>query len=158
MVIAKLWRFVFCEMPQELVTSSGLEAVKRFLDRFKKRPRQKKQKAHTMFSPIESRVVIFFSESPKWVIIPIPRLSGLNTIPSTLVPPQQDMGVEPKIGLLYSQIIHFNRIFHYKPSIFRFSPYFWVDTRLLNPTLPTPGFTWLSLYYPMVGCHLGRHG
>ena len=27
------------------------------------------------------------------------------------------MGVEPKIGVFTSQIIHFNRIFHYKPSI-----------------------------------------
>ena len=27
------------------------------------------------------------------------------------------MGVEPKIGFFCPQIIHFNRIFHYKPSI-----------------------------------------
>ena len=34
------------------------------------------------------------------------------------------MGVEPKIGVGYPQIIHFNRVFHYKPSILGY-PYFW---------------------------------
>ena len=33
------------------------------------------------------------------------------------------MGVEPKIGG-FPQIIHFNRVFHYKPSILGY-PYFW---------------------------------
>ena len=33
--------------------------------------------------------------------------------------------VFPKIGVLYPQIIHFNRVFHYKPSILGAHPYFW---------------------------------
>ena len=32
--------------------------------------------------------------------------------------------VFPKIGVLYPQIIHFNRVFHYKPSILGYH-YFW---------------------------------
>ena len=32
--------------------------------------------------------------------------------------------VFPKIGVRYPQIMHFNRVFHYKPSILGY-PYFW---------------------------------
>ena len=35
-----------------------------------------------------------------------------------------DVGVDPKIGIFTPQIIHFNRVFHYKPSILGY-PYFW---------------------------------
>ena len=35
---------------------------------------------------------------------------------------EHHVGVEPKIGV--PQIIHFNRVFHYKPSILGY-PYFW---------------------------------
>ena len=36
------------------------------------------------------------------------------------------IGVEPKIGCFTPQNIHFNRVFHYKPSILGgFPPYFW---------------------------------
>ena len=41
------------------------------------------------------------------------------------------MGVEPKIGGFYPQIIHFNRVFHYKPSILRY-PYFWKHPYLIS--------------------------
>ena len=34
------------------------------------------------------------------------------------------IGVFPKIYGKTPQIIHFNRVFHYKPSIWRY-PYFW---------------------------------
>ena len=35
----------------------------------------------------------------------------------------------------YPQIIHFNRVFHYKPSILGAQPYFWVDTHICNSHL-----------------------
>ncbi len=35
------------------------------------------------------------------------------------------MGVNPKIGGVSPQIIHFYRVFHYKPSILGGTPYFW---------------------------------
>jgi len=37
----------------------------------------------------------------------------------------------PKIGGFYPQIIHFNRVFHYKPSILGY-PYFWKHPNQLN--------------------------
>ncbi len=56
------------------------------------------------------------------------------------------MGVEPKIGVLTPQIIHFNRVSHYKPSILGY-PYFWkhphLTTSVISYPLPLePSFIW----------------
>ena len=49
------------------------------------------------------------------------------------------MGVNPKIGGFPPQIIHFNRVFHYKPSIFGgFTPIFG------NTHIPSKTFSWIQ--------------
>ena len=55
----------------------------------------------------------------------------------------KDMGVEPKTGDFTTQIIHFNRVFHYKPSIFGVFPLF----------LETPIFCHLSKNSKKNGIH-----
>ena len=50
------------------------------------------------------------------------------------------MGVSKNSGFL-PQIIHFNKVFHYKPSILGVFPLFWVDTHMRWRFFE---FTWLS--------------
>ena len=46
--------------------------------------------------------------------------------------------VLPKIGVQYPQIIHFNKVFHYKPSILGYH-YFWKHPHLVIPQVhPSP--------------------
>ena len=78
----------------------------------------KRLKLEDVYFPIENPAL-------KQALTNLPEVRGLKAGRNTdfllkqiFHPPPKKMGVEPKIGFFTSQIIHFNRVFHYTPSIF----------------------------------------
>ena len=72
------------------------------------------------------------------------------------------MGVEPKIGGVSPQIIHFNRVFHYKQSILG-HPYFWkhpyiAKRGILNIPLQSVDFCPTVRDWLMVSLNSGQRG
>ena len=67
-------------------------------------------------------------------------------------------GVFPKIGVFTLQIIHFNRVFHYKPSILGAHPYFWFNTQIFGfppfHQVEGPGNEGINLYIGILGMKL----
>ena len=86
-------------------------------------------------------ILIFFSKEKK----EIPRQGGLGCHP-------QQMAVSENSGT--PQIIHFNRVFHYKPSILGETPLFWKHP---NPLKNRLGF-FIARFTFLTGTEFSPHG
>ena len=82
---------------------------------------------------VRGKEVLLESHPAQWHVCWAPNLVGLVIAPNELNPMKQKLyGCFRKWW--YPQIIHFNRVFHYKPSILGY-PYFWKHPYIMTSNL-----------------------